>query len=99
MHPVGSELLTLKGESVKLCKLSKKGDTTFFNEKYGSYVDKLDFDLPFNSNLLFTQIGEVSEKLTTKNVNGCIFWIDREIITTANNKKYKTSRMNLVNSD
>ena len=53
MHPVGSELLMLKGEPVKLCKLSKKGDTTFFNEKYGSYVDKLSKDyLRYLSNFI-----------------------------------------------
>ena len=89
MHPVGNTLLSLKDEPVKLYKLSRKGDTTFFNHKYGSKCDKLEYELPFHSRLLFTPIDEVSEQLTTTNLHGSIFWIDEKIQTTPNNKEYK----------
>ena len=92
-HP----LLRMKHQPVQLMKLSKGKNnynnnvTTFFNTKAGASFQTITHELSFESGLNYTSLDSLTRDMGTINVQGNIFWLSADIMTTPNRKQFRNA--------
>ena len=92
MSPENEPLLDArKNNTIKLNSVAHRENKMFYNRRFGSTFEVLDYSLTFSPELMYTPLNAITEEMTRVHCAAYFFWVDKESQFTKNSKEFRNA--------